>query len=320
MAATIQELITKGFLISNGSTTGTLKQKIEIIASHYENISTFLVADRTDFEKLVFKIDNPSFKLTDSDFCKIYTFQKSGLIESELTLQENFVKVLTSSFISRQLKMIENLKLETLNVNPILSGALNLNNEIDLIRFYTYQAISRSIVTSVGFLVQNLLLHASEFVLEGKNDVLGEETKWDLVVDKLNEVKAYLEIKSGTNDLNKAQIHHYSKEFEFIEQKGFRAFIGETYGKRDDQTVTHGLYKMYLPEWNRRTLIGKELWEFVSGQKNYQERLVEILFKTSKALLAGDTFIKKIEEKIIPLTIEFKQKYTNFDNFLKSLW
>ena len=320
MAATTPELIIKGFQLHNGSLTDGLKQKIEMIASHCGSINAFLKATRKDFDKLVFKVDNPNFKLTDNDFAKIQAFQKSGLIDSKLSVQENFVKILTAQFVQRQLDMIEKMELETVNVNPILSGALNLNNETDLIRYYAYQAISRSIVTSVGFLVQNLLLYASDSIIEGKHDDLGEETKWDLVVEKLDEVKAYLEIKSGTNDLNKAQIHHYVNEFNKIEEKGFRAFIGETYGKREDQTVTHGLYKMYLPEWEKRTLIGKELWEFVSGQKNYHDKLVDILFKTSKALLADDTFIKKIEKKIEPLTVDFRKKYKTYNHFLKSLW
>lgn len=320
MAATIQELIVKGFQIHSGSLASGLKEKIEMIASHYGNINSFLKANRKDFDKLVFKVDNSRFKLTDNDFAKIEAFQKSGLIDGKLPIQENFVKILATRFVSRQLLMIENMQLETLNVNPILSGALNLNNEEDLIRYYTYQAISRSVVTSVGFLVEDLLLYASDSVSGGKHDEHGEETKWDLVVERLGEVKAYLEVKSGPNDLDKAQIHHYSKAFDFIEKKGFRAFIGETYGKREDKTVTHGLYKQYLHNWEKRTLIGKELWEFVSGKKNYHDKLVDILFKTSKALLGEATFSDKIEKKLEPLTVDFRKKYKSYDHFMKSLW
>jgi len=189
VAATIQELIIKGFQIHSGSSAHGLKQKIEMISSHYGNLSSFLKANKEDLDKLVFKVDNPHFKLTDKDFSKIESFQKSGLIDSKLSVQENFVKILATRFVSRQLLMIENIQLETLNVNPILSGALNLNNEEDLIRYYTYQAISRSIVTSVGFLVEDLLLYASDSVVAGKRDEHGEETKWDLVVERLGEVK-----------------------------------------------------------------------------------------------------------------------------------
>ncbi|MBX3163539.1 MAG: hypothetical protein KF900_03595 [Bacteroidetes bacterium] len=320
MAATTQELIMKSFQIHNGNTAIVLKQKVEMIASHYGSTSAFLKATRKDFDKIVFKIDDKKFKLSDNEFQKIQALQKSGLIDAKLSVEDNFIKILTTQFVQRQLEMIDKLELETLNVNPILAGALNLNNETDLIRYYAYQAISRSMVTSVGFLVQNLLLYASNSVFDGKYNELGIATKWDLVVEKGKQPKAFLEIKSGTNDLNKSQIHHFEKEIKQIEKQGFKAFIGETYGKREDKTVTHGLYKMYLPNWEKRTLIGKELWEFISGKKNYHEKLIETLFKTSKELLADETFIKKIEAKIKPLTADFKKQYKSYKNFLKSLW
>lgn len=202
MAATVKELIKKGFNIQSKGLSTSFKHKIEIFSSHFGSIKSFLSAKKEDFEKLIFVIDNPNVRLSDKDYEKIKAFQESGFLDSKLSVQQNFVKVLTAEFVNRQLAMIENLDLETLNVNPILAGALNLDNETDLIRYYAYQAISRSVVTSVGFLVQNLILYSSENVHEGKEDELGEQTKWDVVVEKIDEVKAYLEIKSGTNDIN----------------------------------------------------------------------------------------------------------------------
>ena len=265
-------------------------------------------------------IDNPSVKLTDKDYEKIKAFQRSGLLDAQLSIQENFIKILTTEFINRQLLMIDSMSLETLNVNPILAGALNLNNESDLIRYYAYQAISRSVVTSVGFLVQNLILYSSEFVYEGKDDELGEQTKWDIVVHKIDEIKAYLEVKSGTNDINKSQIHHYRHEIELIEQQGFRAFIAETYGKRGDKTVSHGLLKQYLPEWEKRTLIGKELWIFMTDDEEYHHKLISMLMEASKQVLANDTIIGKIEKRIEPLINDFHQKYQSYNQFLNALW
>lgn len=320
MAATIQELIKKGFSIHLKGLFPTLKQKIQIIAYHFGNLNDFLSAKKEDFENITFIGGEKPIKLTENDFEKIKNFQQSGLLDSKLSIQENFVKILVFEFINRQLQMIESLELETLNINPILAGALNLDNEQDLIRYYVYQAISRSVVTSVGFLVQNLILYASEYVHEGKEDELGEQTKWDIVVDKINEVKAYLEVKSGTNDVNKAQMHHYKHEIELIENQGFRAFIGETYGKRDDKTVTHGLMKQYLPDWEKRTLIGKELWIFITDDENYHQKLVEMLLSASKQILANQTIIDKIENRISPILSNFRLKYLSYNHFLKSLW
>jgi hypothetical protein len=49
--------------------------------------------------------------LTDKDFEKIKTFQESGFLDSELSVQQNFVKILTTEFVNRQLLMIESLDL-----------------------------------------------------------------------------------------------------------------------------------------------------------------------------------------------------------------
>ncbi len=320
MAATIQELIKKGISIHLRTLSPTFKKKIEIIVYHFGSIDSFLCATKEQFENISFIGGENPIRLTETDFEKIRSFQDSGLLDSSLSIQENFVKILVGEFVNRQLQMIESLDLETLNINPILAGALNLNNEKDLIRYYVYQAISRSIVTSTGFLVQNLILYASEYIHEGKDDELGEQTKWDIVVDKIDEIKAYLEIKSGTNDVNKAQMHHYKNEIELVESQGFKAFIGETYGKRTDRTVTHGLMKQYLPDWEDRTLIGKELWIFITNDENYHQKLVKMLLDASKKILINQTIIDKIENRIIPILSSFRLKYNSYNEFLKSLW
>jgi hypothetical protein len=216
MAATVQNLIKKSFNILLGGQTRLFDQKIDLITGHCGSIKAFLNITKADCEKLVFVIDEPQIKLTARDYEKITALQESGLLDIRLTIAENFVKILTQEFVARQLEMIENMNLASLNINPILAGALNFNNEADLIRYYAYQAISRSVVTSMGFFVQNLILYSSEFVHDGKDDALGEQTKWDTVVEKINAVKAYLEIKSGPNDVNK-----------FVDENQVWNFIGQ---------------------------------------------------------------------------------------------
>jgi Type II restriction endonuclease EcoO109I len=320
MAATVQELIKKGFSIHSKGLSPTFKLKIDLFSNHFGSVKSFLEAKKEVFDKLVFVIDNPKVNLTDNDFEKIQAFQQSGLLDAHISVQQNFINILTTEFINRQLLMIDNLALETLNVNPILAGALNLNNETDLIRYYAYQSISRSVVTSVGFLVQNLILYSSEFVLDGKDEDLGNQTKWDVVVRKMDDVKTYLEVKSGTNDINKSQIHHYRHEIELIEKEGFKAMIAETYGKRSDKTVSHGLLKQYLPNWEERTLIGKELWTFITNDEEYHHKMIDMLMEASQLILGNDTIIDKIEKRIQPLTMEFQTKYKSYNEFLKSLW
>ena len=90
MAATVQELIKKGFSIHAKGLSITLKYKIELFSSHFGSIKSFLSATRDDFEKWVFVIDNPTIKLSDKEYEKIKAFQESGFLDASLSVQQNF--------------------------------------------------------------------------------------------------------------------------------------------------------------------------------------------------------------------------------------
>jgi hypothetical protein len=98
MAATTQQLILKGFQIHSKHSAKVFREKIKMIASHYSNVNSFLEADLKDFDKLVFKIDDPHFKLTNNDVARIQAFQNSGLIDENLSVQENVIKTLVVSY------------------------------------------------------------------------------------------------------------------------------------------------------------------------------------------------------------------------------
>ena len=97
----------------------------------------------------------------------------------------------------------------------------------------------------------------------------------------MGDVVTWIEVKSGPNDIDKAQILHYKEKIEDIEGKGEKAYIGETYGKRSMNTITHNHYKTSLPDWEKRTLIGREFWDFVSDDPDYHKKLM-ILLRSSR--------------------------------------
>lgn len=55
--------------------------------------------------------------------------------------------------------------------------------------------------------MQNLLLYSNEYIFDGKTYEEGDKTKFDLVIDRLGEVKSFLEIKSGFNDMDAGQVN-----------------------------------------------------------------------------------------------------------------
>jgi len=320
MAGTVQGLIE--FVLTkhiHRAPSLELKKKAKIIASHFNDLSTFLLAKEKDFSSIKF-IGGEVLDLSKKDLEFIKEIQVSNLIDPKLNSQQNLCKIATELFIKRQLLMIEALTLVDLNCNPILISALRLQTPSAVVKFYTYQAVGRSIVTSMGSLVQNLLLYSGENIYDAKDEESVVGTKWDLVKQKTGEIKAWIEVKSGPNDLDKAQILHYQKAIEAIEKKGEKAFIGETYGKRAAKTMTHGLYKQYLPDWEKRTLIGTELWDFISDDPSYHEKLIKLLTETAEVFLHNHSLVEVIEGKVVKLTENFLKEYKTVPKFINTLW
>lgn len=232
MASTISEFIVKGSTIYYpGNPSARTKEKFNIIGARYATLKAFKNTSINTFNGFKTEEGIPCFKkLTEKEETAIIALQQQ--IDETLSIEENFIILLTQEFIRKQINMLQSMNIENLNANPILCKALKLNNPEEFVKYYAYAAISRSIVTSMGYFVQDLLLYSNKNVYDGKTYSEGNKTKWDIVIDNLNSVKSYIEIKSGPNDMDAAQVKHYADEIQLVEKKGQKAFIGITYGKK----------------------------------------------------------------------------------------
>lgn len=320
MAATLYNLIIKGCVISFQGVTNTgFKDKLKIIAGQFSTLEGFKSTTIAFLNNIKTIEGDKSFKdLTPKEAEAILTFQQE--IDVEKSIVQNFIQILTKEFVNKQIAMLSTISIETFNANPILCTALNLKTPEEFVRYNAYQAIGRSIVTSMGFLVQNLLLYSNEYVFDGKNYQEGDRTKFDLVIDRLGQVKSFLEIKSGFNDMDAGQVKHYAEEIRLVEQAGHKGYIGITYGKKNDTTVTAGLLKTYVPDWKDKTLVGKELWDFISGNNNYHAVLIESIDKVANAILHDASIVQKIEDRIQELIRDFNTNYKNLKEYYESLW
>ena len=84
--------------------------------------------------------------------------------------------------------------------------------------------------------------------------------------------------------------------------------------------MTHGLYKQYLPDWGNRTLIGTELWDFISDDPSYHEKLIKLLTETAEVFLDDHSLVEVIEEKVVKLTESFVKDYKTVPKFINTLW
>ena len=99
------------------------------------------------------------------------------------------------------------------------------------------------------------------------------------------------------------------QEIQRVESKGDRGYIGMTYGKRDNSTVTLSLMRTYLTDMELRTLIGRELWDFLSGDNKFHERLFDSLRISASKILGSRSIQEEIGKKINDLLLEFTKRY-----------
>lgn len=302
-----------------GSLSKAFESKLRLIASRFSTLSGFKSVSIEDLNNLKTIEGERCFRnLTPRESEAITTFQ--GEIDLDKSIVENFIKMLTKEFVGKQILMLSSLSIDKFNANPILCRALNLRTVEEFVRYNAYQSVGRSIVTSMGFLVQNLLLYSSEYVFDGKYYEEGDKTKFDLVIDGLGEVKSFIEVKSGFNDMDKGQVKHYAEEIRLVEEAGHRGYIGVTYGRKEDNTITAGLLRTYVPEWENKTLVGKELWDFISGNENYHQVLIENIDSVANVVLCDVSIVQKIEDKVEELINEFNSSYDSLDAYYESLW
>lgn len=239
--------------------------------------------------------------LRQGEIAVIRNLTKGQMFDSSKSVTDNFISVISREFTKRQLNMLASLNLESMNPNPFLIQSLNLSTPEEVIRLNVYAAATRSIVTSFGMVVQNMLSVTSESVHKVKSG-------WDLVKVK-DGVNNWIQVKSGPNDMDKDQIVYWAGQIADVEQAGGKGYIGMTYGKRDNQTVTLSLLKSYLPDQELKTLIGRELWDFLSDDTELHSHVLNILRQEAIRVLNGNNIVGEVEACVRKVTKEFVERY-----------
>jgi len=229
-------------------------------------------------------------------------------LDSNISLLQNYLKSIGRAFLKRQITNIHSLTLEALTPNPFLIRALNLHDYKEALEFVTVSRISRSIVTSFGFFFEDLLTVSGAV----------KEAKGFDIRKTVGEVVYLIQVKSGTNDINKDQITHWKDLIQKAEKKeGVKGYIGMPYGTRESSTVSINLLKQYYPDgFKNNTLIGTELWEFISGIDNFHEIILEELRNAALKVMGSSTIMDNIREKINNLINEFEKIYGANDDAL----
>ncbi len=202
------------------------------------------------------------------------------------------------------MKNISKLKLDDINMNPFLIKAMHLQTPQEVLRFNVYQTVSRSIVTSMGT--------ALEYMIADSGGRRGRRGEWYDVVKKQDNQTYWIQVKSGPNNIDKDQVIAFNRRFsETAKSQKNHPRLGITYGRPNLKTVSLGLVKKYMDDWEERLLVGRELWDFMSGEKDYHKKVLSWIEKAVVADLKSESIDSMIQKAIKRLTGEFKSKYGN---------
>lgn len=221
------------------------------------------------------------------------------------------IKKPLEDFITRAAEIIDELSAEKMisesAINPILAQALGFSDFRSLARFYVYQRISRSLVTSFGTHMENLV----------KSIIDGEKGDWWDVVKKSSKINYYVSVKSGPRDMNKDQTVEFSRRAKKIMGEDPKALpiIAMGYGKKAWPVITDTLKKQGLDP-NKHSYVGKNLYALLTGEKNYYKKLLNIVVNVESKVIGKKTILQLMDEKVNQIAKEFKNKYKNVDELL----
>ncbi len=205
-------------------------------------------------------------------------------------------------FFEKQLAGVRAMRLQDLDVNPLLARILNLRRPRDIIRFNLYQSVTRSIVTSWGRAVERMLKFSGCEL--GPIDVGTKGNRLDL--KKLREDGThYFQIKSGPNTMNVGMVESLNQAIDAIEAPGVHLHLGMSYGRPD--RISQQILKN-LRGGEARTKTGRALWNFIAEEQDYHKAVMDVL---GKAALETDqaSFDELMKEKIQAFSEEWEASH-----------
>jgi hypothetical protein len=290
-----------------GGFSGSKANKVSYLFNHTED---FLKVTREQLLSIK-TVSGSNIRLSGEEIDRIIQVSKSGKIRIDRDTAQNYISVVTDRFINRQIENIKEISLGKLNPNPFIAKSLNLKTPRELAEFNVYALAIRSIVTSMGFFIEQLLLSASDSVEKIKPG-------WDILKTDQNNTKHYIQVKSGPNDMDKDQIVSWIGMIRDAESRGDRGYIGVTYGRRDNETVTFTLMRQLMDDFDQETLIGRELWEFLSGDTAFLDLLLETLKETALSIMSTRSILDEIEVAVERVTEEFIDKFGDGEDGVKN--
>jgi len=231
-------------------------------------------------------------------------------IDFDKTIEALYTEKILKNFLDSQYKKVENVKLDDLDINVLLIKALGFTTVEETIEFYIYQRITRSAVTSwgQGALEDICLISGAEEVPRSENVDVGGK-RFDMKREK-GDKTYYIQLKSGPNTMNIGMVDSLNKMIKKIEQQNPNSvgMLGMTYG---DRSQVSSQITGNLNNFDEKSAIGSEFWEFLTEQEDYFSELISIISGLSEEYedrYAND-YLDLVEKKKQELIKQWKQQY-----------
>ncbi|MDA7955174.1 MAG: hypothetical protein MPI91_06745 [Nitrosopumilus sp.] len=268
------------------------------LAGQFETLEEFI---NTNFAGYVIRSDGREVALGDDDTRQMERIKE--FLYPDATTCENWVRFTTRRAVLPMLEKIRNTTLADIRPNPFLIRMLGQRDPDRLVRFHTYQHVSRSLVTSMGNAMEHMLASV-------RGTRLGTRREWfDVILEADDGVSYWIQAKSGPNNVNKDQMQKFNEKFNDKEDARNKPILGIMYGRADDRGTAVDSHKNYLDDWETRLKIGSELWEFVSGREDYHMDVLEWIEREITAIMRGRPVESEIDDLAGRLQSEFLKKY-----------
>lgn len=263
------------------------------IAGYMEDFTNFY--ENTD-RLSKFKTDKGKPVLTSNQITEIKNILKEYNLDKNKSINELWISTLIRDFVKNSIKELQNTTLENLLINPFLVKAFGFDDHKEVVTFYFYQKITRSIVTSWGFAVEGLLLCSGA--------VKSEITGFDMKVPR--DKKAYhFQIKSSPNTMSIEQVRQLNTHIQNIKNKlNNIPMLGMTYGTRRQ---INSQIQSTLIGYPQTTMVGRELWDFIASEDGYCQKMLNWIDEIMN--LEPTRFSEELEKKKRLLINDWEDKF-----------
>jgi hypothetical protein len=260
------------------------------IAGYMEDIPNFYHNTR----KLVdFTTSKGRRFVNDNQITEIINITKDYIKNPNQAEKQIWISVLIKDFVKNCIYELNSTSLEKLLINPFLVKAFGFDDYKEVVTFYFYQKITRSVVTSWGFTVEKLLLCSGA----EKSDMPG----FDLKVERENKI-FHLQIKSSPNTMGIEQVRQLNTHIKNIKDRILNIpILGMTYGTMEQ---INSQIQSTLLDYPNSVKIGKELWDFISNENGYCVKLLDLFDEISSSFHIR--FSEELENKRSKLISEWE--------------